>query len=211
MDSISVAAGGVEPHKSLGPLLGPRCPRRLQALVGTLVVVAALPGNRVLAQPVPTLETGARVRVVAVAASSKPVIGTIVRVDERMMELRLADRKDLTFVPRAAIKKLEVSRGRRSRGRGALIGALIGGALGAIAVLATPGQSCEPSSNPWSCIGGISKGEGALALGGLGAGLGALVGLVIPPAEKWTPVPMAQVSVAPGRQRRIQVSLSLAF
>ncbi len=49
-------------------------------------------------------------------------------------------------------------------------------------------------------------------LGGLGAGLGALIGLAIPPGEKWTAVPTGlRVSVTPTLKGDVQISLSFAF
>jgi hypothetical protein len=47
------------------------------------------------------------------------VIGTIVRQDQTTVELEVADQKDPIVVPRDAITKMEMSIGRRSRGRGA--------------------------------------------------------------------------------------------
>jgi hypothetical protein len=106
---------------------------------------------------------------------------------------------------------MEMSIGRRSRGRGAWIGALVGGAAGAIAVLATPEKPCEPGVL-FGCLRIISKGEGAAMLGGLGAGLGALIGMAIPRGERWTAVPTGlQVSVTPMHKGGVQLSLSLAF
>ena len=106
---------------------------------------------------------------------------------------------------------MEVSIGRRSRGHGAWIGALVGGATGAIAVLATPEKPCDPSVL-FGCLRIISKGQAAAMLGGLGAGLGALIGMAIPPGEKWTAVPTAlRVSVTPTHKGDVQISLSFTY
>ena len=114
-------------------------------------------------------------------------------------------------MPRDAITKMEMSTGRQSRGHGAWIGALVGGASGAIAVLATPEKPCNPNV-AFGCLRIISKGAGATMLAGLGAGVGALIGLAIPPGEKWTAVPTElRVSVTPTLKGDVQVSLSFAF
>ncbi len=100
-----------------------------------------------------------------------------------------------------SLGKLEVSRGRPSRGRGARMGALVGFAIGAIAVLATP---CDAD-----CM--DMRGPGVAVLGAAGAGLGASIGLAIPPGEKWESVPIASLGVVPGRHGHVRVSVSLAF
>jgi hypothetical protein len=107
-------------------------------------------------------------------------------------------------VPRDGITKMEVSLGRRSRGHKAWIGGLLGGAAGAIAVLATPSSSEDFSV--------VSKGEGAVAATIMGAGLGALIGLAIPPGEKWAEVPIGpRVTLAPGHKGGVHLSFSFGF
>jgi hypothetical protein len=87
-------------------------------------------------------------------------------------------------VRRETIKKVEISRGRRSRARGAAIGALAGFAVGAIAVLATPeDEGCPEWDHTCWDFAVFSKEEGAALVGGMGAALGALIGLAIPPAR----------------------------
>jgi len=181
--------------------------RRRGACTGALVLVMAV-GATGAAQEMPSLREGARVRLLARDLYPEPLIGTVVEIDDETLSLRLGDRETPALVPREAITRLEVSAGRKSRGRGALFGAVIGGLVGAIALAATPEPSCGP--NPWSCI-GVSKGEAAPAVIGLGAGVGALVGLAITPGEKWTVVPSARVAISPAHRRHVQVSLTVAF
>jgi hypothetical protein len=168
--------------------------------VGVLALVALLPGTGGQAQSLTSVEPGARVRVAAEAVAAEPLVGTFVRLDGNALALRLPDREELTVVPREAITKLEVSHGRRSRGRGALIGALAGFAVGAIAVAATPGDDEM-----------FTAAEATAMVGAMGAGLGALIGLAIPPGEKWESVPTAQISVVPSRRGHVRVALSVTF
>jgi hypothetical protein len=202
---IALARLRVGSPRSARPLLERRFPSPRAKLAGALALLAALPASGGRAQSVTGLEPGARVRVAAEAVAPKRMVGTLVRLDADSMQLRLSDVDELARVPREAITKVEISRGRRSRGRGALYGALAGLAVGAGAVLATP--RCE-EPDCWEIF---SKGEGAALVGGLGAGLGALVGLAIPPGEKWESVPIAQISVVPGRRGYVGVSLSFGF
>jgi hypothetical protein len=54
------------------------------------------------------------------------------------------------------------------------------------------------------------SGDGPLGHNGGLEALGGLIGFAIPPGEKWTVVPVAHVSLAPGRGCRIQVALSIS-
>jgi hypothetical protein len=113
-------------------------------------------------------------------------------------------------VPGDAITKVEMSLGRKSRKRGALIGALAGAAVGSIAVLATPDTTCD-TGDLFACLGGPTQGEAALIVGVMGAAAGALVGSLIPPGERWqAAAARPRVSVAP-RHKGVQISLSFGF
>ena len=178
--------------------------------LGVFVLVASFP-SQTFAQSADSPDAGSRVRLEAAAVSPEPLVGTIVTQDQTTLELQVADQEDPIVVPRDAITKMEMSTGRRSRGHGAWIGALVGGASGAIAVLATPEKPCNPNV-AFGCLRIISKGAGATLLAGLGAGVGALIGLAIPPGEKWTAVPTElRVSVTPTLKGDVQISLSFAF
>ena len=200
MTRLTSAASPIEARSSMGPQLNPRPPRYWQTVLGVLALVAALPGKGSQAQSLTSLEPGVRIRVAAEAVAPKPLVGTLVRLDRDAMALRLADREELALVPRETITKVEVSRGRRSRGRGALFGALVGLAVGAIAVAATPGDDEM-----------FTAAEATAMVGAMGAGLGALIGLAIPPGEKWESVPTAHISVVPSRRGHVRVALSVTF
>ena len=176
------------------------------------VLVVVLSASRTFAQSIPDLEVGSRVRLVAAAVSPQPLIGTIVRLDATTLELQTADRKQPTLVPRDALTKIEISLGRRSRTRGVLVGALVGAAIGVIAVLATPEEPCQPSDILGCPAFGISQGEGAVYIGGVGAVSGALIGSLIPPGERWKAATAGpRVSVGPAHKGGVQISLSFGF
>ena len=103
-----------------------------------LVLLVVLPGSETVAQSVPDPVVGSRVRLMAAAVSPKPLVGSIVRVDATTLELQMAGQKQTTLVPRDAITRAEISLG-RSKERHVRIGALVGGAVGAIAELAWEG------------------------------------------------------------------------
>ncbi len=184
---------------------------RMLKSLRAVVVLLVLPGSEAVAQSAPDLAVGSRVRLMAAAVSKEPLVGTVVRLDATSVELRTADQKQATLVPRHAITQAEVSLGRRSKKRHVLIGALIGGAAGAIAVLATPEESCDPNAL-FGCSSGPSQGEGALIFGALGAAVGAGVGALIPVGEEWqAAAARPRVGIGPTRRGGVQISLSLGF
>lgn len=182
----------------------------MKASVGVFVLLVVLPASKTLAESIPDLEVGSRVRLVAPSTSPERLTGTIVRLDATALELQMADRKQPALVPRDVITKIEISHGRKSRTRGALIGALAGAAVGSIAVLATPDTSCN-AGDLFECLGGPTQGEAALIVGAMGAAAGALVGSLIPPGERWqAAAARPRVSLAP-RHKGVQIALSFAF
>ncbi len=117
-------------------------------------------------------------------------------------------------VPRAAITDMEVSHGRHlSTGSGIIIGALVGGVAGAVAVAGTPGDksSCPPQPR-----GGLGCGVGQsidsalrpaaeIAAGVVGMIVGGAVGALIGHAhesENWE-------SVSPGEKLAVTPTLTL--
>jgi hypothetical protein len=137
-------------------------------------------------------------------------VGTISRLDATAVELQTAGNQP-TLVPRDAITKVEISLGRRSRSRGALIGASLGATIGVIAVLATPEEPCQP--NLFGCPPfGITKGMGSVLIGGIGAASGALIGSLIPPGERWkASAAGARLSIAPAGEHGVQATLSFRY
>ncbi|HEX8694785.1 MAG TPA: hypothetical protein VF746_20330 [Longimicrobium sp.] len=166
--------------------------------------VAVLAAPALHAQDAPRLAEGTRVRVTAPALAIDRQAGRVASLSVDTLFLARGPERTLTAVPRGAITRLEVSRGRGERGKSALrmagIGFLAGAAAGALF-----GLSCtDPECN-----------EGLPAIGAaVGAGFGAIAGGVIGAArgrEAWEPVPLGAAAAAPpgGRGRGLALGLTL--
>jgi hypothetical protein len=108
-------------------------------------------------------------------------VGIVLAVDNQAVSIKAEGVSSALTVPRAAIARLERADGRRSRVRYAALGSLIGLSGGALAGLASA-SSCGPTE--LLC----SPALGAFAGGIVGAGTGAVIGAIMPPAERWTAV-----------------------
>jgi hypothetical protein len=137
---------------------------------------------------------GQRVRITSAHFHMNRKVATLIGVDDSTIRVALTNRPvdprdpaftDTVALSRAHIDRLDVSRSqKRGTGKGALIGLVSGGVVGAIAGAATyKEKECGPP-NPgigviciWSSS---SRGEDAMAgglfFGLIGAGLGALIG-----------------------------------
>jgi hypothetical protein len=160
-----------------------RWQRFLQSMRVTLVAVAlsALP-TLSGAQGSPPLEPGSRVRVSVTEPGSRPFVGTLEALQDERLLLRVDEHSHP--IPIGAIRRVEVSRGRRSSTRWTAIGAIAGGAAGALAggCLANRddyGVLCGGQNDTKYVIGGIT---GGLAGGALAAWLGR--------SERWETVPL---------------------
>ena len=152
------------------------------------------------------LHPGDRVRVHTVSRSAK-FVGTVTAVDETTITLEPDGDGQPTVLHREDITTLDVSAGKSSRGKHALIGAVIGGGLGAVmgfAVGDDPGSHNDTLEDaafkltrrtkfmPWSAA------DKALMLGVSFAVVGTVVGLVLPAGEQWQKVPMnSRLSIEP--------------
>ncbi len=175
---------------------------RGRALV-VLAVLVTSSTSQASAQPPARLAPGSRVRVVATGVSPRPLIGTILRVDETTVEIQGADQKDSVVVRHDAITKLQVSLGRRSRGRGAAIGTLVGFGIGVIpAFVPEHKEECGPNAGFLCGAVFITRTQVGLVFGGMGAGVGALIGAAVPPGEKWKAVSSGLRVSAGGAHRR---------
>ena len=96
-------------------------------------LLVALPIGALPAQETSTLTPGARVRVSAPDLHEPgALIGTVVALRGDTLFVRNADEGGAGLpLPLARVERLEVSRGRRSRGTGAALGFLLGAAVGA--------------------------------------------------------------------------------
>jgi hypothetical protein len=131
--------------------------------------------------------------VVVVPRPGRTLSGTLVGVTSTAIVIRLPRGVSMT-APRAAIRRLEVATGHRSRARGALYGILLGAPLGALAGFVAEGD-CNPHSlGCWPEI-------AALAGGAIGAVGGAVTGALIPPARRWTAIDVSTLSLASTAER----------
>jgi hypothetical protein len=163
-----------------------------------LLLLYAVPGDT--AEGAMGLLPGARVRVLAPEFAPKPIVGTVESSSGQRIVLRVENRDPPVVVPFAEITRLDLSRG-RARGKSALIGAAIGGALaaGSMMILCQGGGDCDTTA-----VAAV-YGAGGLVLGG---GVGAIVG-----AERWEDVPSdrIRVSLAPTPGRGVSVRFAVSF
>ena len=151
----------------------------LISLVTALLQVSTTqaPSSR---QPTVEADSGSRVRI---TVGKTKHVGTLVSADPDSLRFT-TDTSGLVAIPTVSVTRLERSRGRRSNaGQGALIGGVIGGAMGLIG-----GIGAEADNSDW----GIEIGAKGIALatlffGATGAGLGALIGAASK-GEKWEPL-----------------------
>lgn len=153
--------------------------------------------------------SGPRVRLTAPAVSGKRLIGTLVRQDDATLTLQRQGAKETMAVPRAAITRIEVSRHRSRRGKGAGIGALVG--LGAAVVIGVAaGEDCYDGRARLICF---DKGTMTAASALLTIPVGTLLGMAVAPGERWqtTTPERLRVALAPVRGGGVRASLSLRF
>ena len=176
-------------------------------------VIAPCTSPALAGQDPPSVETGSRVRIklardfVIAPAESTPreelaearrgqqLVGQIVEMDGDTLTITIQGHPTRLAVPRDAIARMDLSRGRRSAGgrllKGAGIGLLVGGLAGAMLGLASGDQGSWFTPSERAAIGGIG-------FGALGFVAGAAGGLASE-GEQWERVPArgVQVSVKP--------------
>jgi hypothetical protein len=153
-----------------------------------VVVLASLPALAGGNDHSPSLDPGARVRVTVTDPGARPLVGTLESLRGQSLVLRVDD--DPYPIPRAAVRRIEVSRGRRISRRWTTLGAAAGGAAGAFVggCLANKddyGVLCGGQDDTKYVIGGI---VGGLAGGALGAWLGR--------GERWEEVDLRRLGAA---------------
>ncbi len=180
-----------------------------------------------LASATAQVRPGARVRVTrlpicppthttCVGRSPRQDVGTFVRWSDDTL-LVLSNGNTLAL-PLDAVTRLDVSRGRKTNtGKGAEIGFLLGGVVGAVIGYASYEECVPQGPRSWSCIGPNFGSEGAALggalLGGLGGGVvGALIG-ASSKTDRWQEVPLDRVRVSLGPQRdgRFGLGASVRF
>ncbi len=171
------------------------------AFVGILSIAAAV----ALADDAVQLASGTRVRV-TVPTGGGQLVGTVLALDDNNLTLQVLGKTDTKVLLRDDITQLEVSAGRRSRGRGALIGAGIGAGAGGLMGLASGSDDANSFFR-------FTAGEKALIAAIFFAPIGALIGVAVHPAERWKELPKDRIrlSFVPVGERGAAVSLAFGF
>jgi len=126
---------------------------------------------------------GSLVRMSAPSIGSGSIQGTVVEIDEQALLIRVKDGGRVR-VPRETIHRVEVSLGTHGHAlKGMAIGALVGGAVGAIDI----DCKCPGSDHVAGAVGG--------AVGGL------VIGALIR-SDRWAPVPLERVHARAESSRR---------
>jgi len=140
------------------------------------------------------LADGARVRLKlsrGVRDLPNPVVGRIASIDGETITVSLNSLQRVT-VPARAVERVEVSAGRHSRGRGAAVGFGVGALAGALffGLASAPGCREEFPSSPGGCTVTVTT-IGAVLV----AVPGALIGVMVPPGERWKTVSRERLRV----------------
>jgi hypothetical protein len=148
------------------------------------LVTACAPAH-VVSTPVPVAAAGDRIRYAGRSDSTAFITGRLISIDadslvfERFVARDPAGSWVMGSVPTDSIARLQVRVGRRANpGRGALIGGIVGGAIGILCAAETSSGWLEPS--PEACFLGYT-------LTGLGTGL--LIG-ALRRSDVWAPTPV---------------------
>jgi len=170
--------------------------------VGMAIASMAPVANAASSQEEPSISSpitaGNRIRLVAPAAVTGRIEGTVIQLDGKSLLVGGNGRRPIS-VPREAITQLEVSTGRR---RQTLKGLWLGAGIGALWMGAACGlyADCDDGASP--ILGGAAS--GAL----LGAGIGALI-----KRDRWSTVPLDRVRIAivPTPRRGVRLFLAVGF
>lgn len=160
----------------------------------------------------PRIRVGAKVRVTT-SGRARPLVGWLRRSRDRdSLRLFREPDDDIVAVSRSSIRRLEASEVRSALERAAP-GMIMGGLAGlAISLAVIDTHSCGPdSSSLCRTLADLSKTRkavGAFYGAGLGVLAGGLLSGVIVPAEKWTEVPVAGITLGT-TSRGVSVSLVL--
>ena len=184
-------------------------------LTALIVVLIACPDvlTAQAAMPEGAVGPGARVRITQ--AGQKPRVAVVVARSADTLVVRWPENTNAVALPYAGISRLDVSTGRHRKVlKGAAIGTLSAGAVGAILGAATY-QPCESSG--FDCLLAPTSASGSAVVGGvLGGTLGLIVGTLVglPKRDDWHQVSLdasrVAVAVTP-RGRNTNVGLSLKF
>jgi len=170
---------------------------RQMALFLSLLLIVPLAD--LMAQEIPPLAPGARVRV-SVRQQGRQ-IGTLVAVKADTLVLKAESRNVPLAIPITSVSRLDISRGQASFGKGALRGAGIGLLVG----VAYPTVEFMKNGNEDGLF------PLMLMFGSLGGTfLGALIG-GSRPGEQWERVPLERIRVSLSPQRGGGIRLAASF
>ena len=189
------------------------------ALTAALVGILLLAAGAALADDAVQLASGTRVRVtvrtgggrlvgtvLALNDKNLTLLGAVIPTPSRGLELQVPGKTDTTVLRREDITKVDVSAGRRSRGRGALIGAALGAGAAVFIGLAAG------SDDPGTFI-AFSAGQKALLAAIVLVPIEAVIGAAVHPPERWKELPKDRIrlSFTPVSGRGAAVSLAFLF
>ena len=185
--------------------------RRLLAASFTLLTLVTTVSATAFAQQEPPVVAGDRVRFKAPAVATERLVGTLASLAADTCVMYVEGRADPLTLPLASLTWLQVSRGRESRvGRGAVIGTLVGVAVGLLAPLYVCGWE-EIQCPGEGSIGFLVLWVGSVAGGALlGAGTGALIGSTTI-VDHWETIPLNEIRVGPSRVTVDGVAMSLSI
>jgi hypothetical protein len=178
-------------------------------LIPTLLTLACTaPAAAQAAAPASShVRPGAEVRVASPTASGRFVVHEL---DSEILTLRDSSGAALR-VPLASVTMLSVSHGRRSAGAGALRGAGLGFAGGAVSGIILGFVAGDDPPQQWFAF---TAEEKALAYGLLLGGGSGLVGMVVglaSPGEQWESVPLERVRAGVARDGGLAVGYTIRF
>jgi hypothetical protein len=180
----------------------------MRAVASVLSLSVLLPLTSLPAQEPFSLEPGAWIRITAPGAGADALAVEFVAIEGDTLRVQnVVNALPMQF-PMASLTRFEVRRGRKSVG--AVTYAALGAVAGTMMVLVAEPRQCLEDVEP-ECPAVEVRWE--LAAGAAaGALLGALAGTLIK-TDRWEEVPLDQlrVSLAPQREGRLSIGLSVAF
>ena len=162
------------------------------------------------------VDIGDSVRVTAKSISDNTITGKVLSITSKIILIsKDYSQNDSQEIPIEAIDELEMQREIRKTGRGALVGAGVGGITSGLLAMAT-NEPCEPGE--W-CIIEFTPGEAFLLGAAFGVVTGGVIGAIIGTTvkeKKWKNIPV-EVSIEPisfkyqGQQGIAGITLNWSF
>jgi hypothetical protein len=150
------------------------------AIVALSLAVPALAEERLALAP------GSRVRI-RTSEGRGSIRGTLASLDDQRLTLEEKPGAAPRVIDRSQIARLELSAGRRTRGHGAALGAAIGLGAGLLFTgVVAARESCE-GYGAEDC--GLATAVSLIVFTPALTATGALVGVALPPSERWVTVP----------------------